>query len=89
MGIQYHAEKEDLVKAGWVLSEVQESLPVFDDFGEETGEYEEFPMLVAEKDGWRFVSYASDSLCVDCNSWGSNKDRLFAAGLFNIPHEVC
>jgi len=49
MGIQYHAEKEDLERAGWTLSEIQESLPVFDDYGEETGLYEEFPVLVAEK----------------------------------------
>ena len=88
MGIQYHAEKEDLERAGWTLSEIQESLPVFDEMGDETGAYENFDMLVAEKDGWKFVSYTSDSLCVDCNSWGSNKDRLFAAGLFSIPHKV-
>lgn len=81
MGIQFHCKRETLEAAGWKCSVEVET---FTD--DETGEVEEFPQLVAEKDGHKFYSYCEDCLVVDANHWGSNRSRLIAAGLFDLEH---
>lgn len=83
MGVQYIAKKEDLLAAGCILGVYVET------YKDYNGEIIEYKLLTCEYNGYKFFSYSENSLIVDCNEWGSNKHRLTAAGMFEIPHIVC
>lgn len=82
MGIQYYANKEDLLAAGCIIGYEVETYEEYD------GSPVMFTVLTCEHNGYKFRSYTEDCLVVDCNEWGSNKPRLQAAGMLDIPHTL-